>query len=79
MNYLLVCPRTEVFTTVRINWHIINYLLTGLLGLYLLFNTNWVQGPYQEIQAQGFHTARACVGCLENQGLVFPGTSRPPS
>ena len=22
-------------------------------GLYLLF-TNWVQGPYQEIQAQGF-------------------------
>ena len=40
-----------------------------IAGPYLLF-TNWVQGPYQEIQAQGF---------LENQGLVFPGTARAPS
>ena len=46
--------------------------------MYLLF-TNWVQGPYQEIQVQGFHTARACEGCLENQGLVFLGTARAPS
>ena len=28
-------------------------VLTPLYVLYLLF-TNWVQGPYQEIQAQGF-------------------------
>ena len=48
------------------------------MTLYLLF-TNWVQGPYQEIQVQGFHTARACEGCLENQGLVFPGMARAPS
>ena len=46
--------------------------------LYLLF-TNWVQGLYEEIQAQGFHTARACEGCLENQGLVFPRTARATS
>ena len=44
-----------------------------IAGPYLLF-TNWVQGPYQEIQAQGFSE-----GCLENQGLVFPGTARAPS
>ena len=31
----------------------IKLLLTELVGQYLLF-TNWVQGPYQEIQAQGF-------------------------
>ena len=33
-------------------YNVVSFLLL-CLGLYLLF-TNWVQGPYQEIQAQGF-------------------------
>ena len=33
--------------------HLVSTFNALLSGLYLLF-TNWVQGPYQEIQAQGF-------------------------
>ena len=40
------------------------YLLTGCKG------RTWKYKP------RVLHTARACVGCLENQGLVLPGTAR---
>ena len=45
----------------------IHYLLTGC------------KGRTRKYKPKVFHTARACEGCLENQGLVFPGTSRAPS
>ena len=40
------------------------YLLTGC------------KGRTRKYKPKVFHTARACEGCLENQGLVFPGTAR---
>ena len=43
------------------------YLLTGC------------KGRTRKYKPQVFHTARACEGCLENQGLVFLGTARVPS
>ena len=43
------------------------YLLTGC------------KGRMRKYKPKVFHTARACKGCLENQGLVFPGTERAPS
>ena len=43
------------------------YLLTGC------------KGRTRKYKPKVFHTARACEGCLENQGLVFPGTARAPS
>ena len=43
------------------------YLLTGC------------KGRTRKHKPKVFHTARACEGCLENQGLVFPGTARAPS
>ena len=45
----------------------IYYLLTGC------------KGHTRKYKPKVFHTARACEGCLENQGLVFPGTARAPS
>ena len=45
----------------------IYYLLTGC------------KGRTRKYKPKVFHTARACEGCLENQGLVFPGTARAPS
>ena len=45
----------------------IYYLLTGC------------KGRTTKYKPKVFHTARACEGCLENQGLVFPGTARAPS
>ena len=45
----------------------IYYLLTGC------------KGRTKKYKPKVFHTARACEGCLENQGLVFPGTARAPS
>ena len=45
----------------------IYYLLTGC------------KGCTKKYKPKVFHTARACEGCLENQGLVFPGTARAPS
>ena len=43
------------------------YLLTGC------------KGRSRKYKPEVFHTVRACEGCLENQGLVFPGTARAPS
>ena len=43
------------------------YLLTGC------------KGRTRKYKPKVFHTARACEGCLENQGLVFLGTARAPS
>ena len=43
------------------------YLLTGC------------KGRTRKYKPKVFHTARACEGCLENQGLVFPGMARAPS
>ena len=45
----------------------IYYLLTGC------------KGRTRKYKPKVFHTARACEGCLENQGLVFLGTARAPS
>ena len=45
----------------------IYYLLTGC------------KGRTRKYKPKGFHTTRACEGCLENQGLVFPDTARAPS
>ena len=45
----------------------IYYLLTGC------------KGRTRKYKPKVFHTARACEGCLENQGLVFPGTAGAPS
>ena len=63
--YILEATRT---------WHVqheffdcIYYLLTGC------------KGRTRKYKPKVFHTARACEGCLENQGLVFPGTARAPS
>ena len=39
------------------------YLLTGC------------KGRTKKYKSKVFHTARACEGCFENQGLVFPGTA----
>ena len=54
------------------------YLLTGCEGrsYYLLTGC---KGHTRKYKPKVFHTARACEGCLENQGLVFPGTARAPS
>ena len=43
------------------------YLLTGC------------KGRTRKYKPKVFHTARACEGCLENQGLVFLGIARAPS
>ena len=43
------------------------YLLTGC------------KGHTRKYKPKVFHTARACEGCLENQGLEFPRTARAPS
>ena len=43
------------------------YLLTGC------------KGRTRKYKPKVFHTARASDGCLENQGLVFPGMARAPS
>ena len=45
----------------------IYYLLTGC------------EGRTRKYKPKVFHTARACEGCLENQGLAFPGTAGAPS
>ena len=45
----------------------IYYLLTGC------------KGRTRKYKPKVFHSAQACEGCLENQGLVFPGTARAPS
>ena len=37
------------------------------------------KGRTRKYKPKIFLTARACEGCLENQGLVFPGTARAPS
>ena len=49
----------------------------GMFQLYLLFTG--CKGRTRKYKPKVFHTARACEGCLENQGLVFPGTARAPS
>ena len=43
------------------------YLLTGC------------KGRTRKYKPKVFHTTRACEGCLENQGLVFPGTAQASS
>ena len=45
----------------------------------LLLALTGCKGRTRKYKPKGFHTARACEGCLENQGLVFPGTARAPS
>ena len=53
---------------VCMSWSCNNYyLLTGC------------KGRTRKYKPKVFHTARACEGFLENQGLVFPGTARAPS
>ena len=49
------------------------------VALFCVLFAYWVRGPYQEIQVQGFRTAPSCERCVENLGLVFPGTARAPS
>ena len=56
--------------------------------LYLLF-TNWVQGPYQEIQTQGFSYSpslrglfkkpRACISCYGKSTQLVNSLSYDPS
>ena len=45
----------------------IYYLLTGC------------KGRTRKYKPKVSHTARAFEGCLENEGLAFPGTARAPS
>ena len=58
-------------------------LLTPLLPSLLWFWTYYLltgcKGRTRKYKSKVFHTARACEGCLENQGLVFPRTARAPS
>ena len=49
------------------NYGSVYYLLTGC------------KGRTRKYKPKVFDTARACEGCLENQGLVFLGTARAPS
>ena len=59
---------TEFFKNSVAQVVIINYyLLTGC------------KGRTRKYKPKVFHTARACEGCLENQGLVFLGTAWAPS
>ena len=51
----------------QLNLISIYYLLTGC------------KGRTRKYKPKVLHTARACEGCLENQGLVFPGMARAPS
>ena len=64
------------------------YFLNGFLLWNLVFGAYFVgnyylltgcKGRTRKYKPKVFHTARACEGCLENQGLVFPGTARAPS
>ena len=48
-----------------------------LIGNYYLLTG--CKGCTRKYKPKIFHTARACEGCLENQGLVFPGTAQAPS
>ena len=57
----------KVRSLFKSSWLMLNYLLTGC------------KGRTRKYKPKVFHTARACESCLENQGLVFPGTARAPS
>ena len=61
--------RVRVFHSVEVCREVfcVYYLLTGC------------KGRTRKYKPKVFHTARACEGCLENQGLVFPGTAQTPS
>ena len=50
-----------------------------LRGGYTYYLLTGCKGRTRKYKPKVFHTARACEGCLENQGLVFPGTARAPS
>ena len=54
-----------------------------LSDIHVTFNNYYLltgcKGRTRKCKPKVFHTARACEGCLENQGLVFPGTARAPS
>ena len=64
--YSVTTLRTVLYG--EIIWEVDDYyLLTGC------------KGRTRKYKPKVFHTARACEGCLENQGLVFPGTARAPS
>ena len=49
------------------------------IGLYIYYLLTGCKGRTRKYKPKVFHTARACEGYLENQGLVFPGTARAPS
>ena len=63
----------------------INFRMTEPAGdrIYIEYNTYYLltgcKGRTRKYKPKVFHTARACEGCWENQGLVFPGTARAPS
>ena len=48
-------------------------------GFHIYYLLTGCKGRTRKYKLKVFHTARACEGCLENQGLVFPGTARAPS
>ena len=52
-------------------------LHVNMVNIYSLLTG--CKGRTRKYKPKVFHTARACEGCLENQGLVFPGTARTPS
>ena len=65
-TFLTHCFRNFLKELVNFSTNIY-YLLTGC------------KGRTRKYRPKVFHRARACEGCLENQGLVFPGTARAPS
>ena len=57
--------------------NVCNDIVKKAIGTYYLLTG--CKGRTTKYKPKVFHTARACEGCLENQGLVFPGTARAPS
>ena len=68
-NFCFVCG-------IGLSWAIPFQNFTMIYTYYLLTGC---KGRARIYKSKVFHTARACEGCLENQGLVFPGTARAPS
>ena len=51
----------------------------SVVSLYIYYLLTGCKGRTRKYKPKVFHTARACEGCLENQGLAFPRTARAPS
>ena len=65
-------------TKFRTSSSILQYVFKKL-EFYIYYLLTGCKGRTRKYKSKVFHTARACEGCLENQGLVFPGTARAPS